>query len=189
MNRREAIATLSGLGLSTTTQLPQIAHAQEIPIEEPLPFPEEIVVAPPQPEQTSLIPFTELEKLPDNPLEAARYLVSTRPPILYPETQFGTPLMNHITSEVRVRLEHLAQRFQYNLNDLLRVGFCESRLYPNSINFSAWGYDKPSGTYQFKLQTFVGYLGIAADYRKDLDVEALLFMHAYRISPGEWECR
>lgn len=176
MERRKAIATLLSLGLAAETNR-KVAKAEE---------PEIIEVS----EKTSLIPFARLEALPDSPLEAAQKLILQRPPIYYPEYL----LKSAIQTEVEARIQDIAYRYGEDPNKLKRIAWCESRYLPNSVNLgygvrSTKGIDYPTGTWQYLLGTFTRFLRMDVDYRRDLDVETLLFVHSYRLSPGEWTCR
>lgn len=177
MERRAAIATLLSLGLTVATT-PRLIYAEE-----------EIKEAETSPpfEQTSLIPFSSLENLPDSPLEAAQKLVLERGPIYYPEAPIKHPLRSFIQAEVAVRIEDIALRYNEDPEKLKRIAWCESQHYPNSVR-SGGRIDNPSGTWQYLEGTFKRFLGIDVDYRRDLDVETLLFIYSYRLSPREWSC-
>lgn len=184
MERRIAIATLLSLGLTAASK-PLITHAEEHTEE-----PETVQVF----EQTSLIPFAHLADLPDSPLAAAQTLVLQRAPIYYPPIPYNHPLRSAIQAEVQVRLEDIADRYQEDPDQLKRIAWCESKYLPNSVNLNykvqtAGRVDHPTGTWQYLESTFKRFLGIAVDYRRDLDVETLLFIHSYKLSPGEWSCR
>lgn len=182
MERRKALIQFTAWGLNTAASLtlPFTTRANEEVAEEST--------------SSSIIPLAKLEDLPDHPLEAAQTLVFQRSPIYYPEVSTNHPLRSAIQSEVETRLEHIAARYNFDPRQLKRIAWCESGFYPNSIN---WNYsvitqnqrDNPTGTWQFLKSTFFRFLGLNTDYRRDLDVETLVFIYAHRLSPREWSCR